>query len=368
MSENRIMHHFIHRSAFPELLSALTMDGYACIGPQVHANQIVFAPLTSCEQLPAGWQDAQQAGYYQLQQTEQAYWFNWSNTLSALKPYTFARQETMWTVKRDALGHLNFQTVEPQVEKTAVLGVRACDLAALALQDLHFLQGDFVDPYYQARRESLLLIGVNCTHASETCFCASTGDGPEIQTGYDILLSEIEDGFVVETASDKGQSLIERLNLPASTAAQWDRSRQRMQQARQQVRSILPKPPLYKYLEHSHWQELGERCIACGKCTEACPTCFCSRESDTLLGNGQESCHAREWDSCFNAEHGHVFGGNLRRTHTEYYRQWLTHKLSGWHEQFGRSGCIGCGRCITVCPVEIDLTEAVEVLLSVEET
>ncbi len=207
------MNHFLAREDFPHLLRALTQAGYDCVGPQIRQGAIVFDHLHSVTQLPQGFQDEQQPAHYRLQQTDSPYWFDWSNGASAIKPYTFAPQENLWAVQRDQSGRLRFQATLPQPQKTAIIGVRACDLAALTLQDQHFLHGKHVDPYYQARRESLLLIGVNCTHAAATCFCVSTGDGPEIRQPYDLLLSEIAAGFLLSSGSTAGATLAAQLPL-----------------------------------------------------------------------------------------------------------------------------------------------------------
>ncbi len=353
--------HFLARADFPALLAALHTSGYACVGPQICHGTIVFAPLTDSTQLPAGWQDTQQPGSYRLHQTGTPYWFDWANGASAIKPYTFAPQETLWTAHR-AEASLHFQATDPVAPKIALLGVRACDLAALALQDQHFLQGAQCDPHYQARRANLLLIGVNCTHAAATCFCVSTGDGPEIRAGYDLLLSEIAPGFVVRTGSVAGQQLAALLPLTPATPQQYADAQQRMQAATQQQRSLPSKPPLFAHLEHPQWQTVGARCLACGNCTSVCPTCFCHQAITQPSLDGLSSVHERRWDSCFQQGHSYLHGWQVRDNHPHHYRQWLTHKLAGWHEQFGRSGCTGCGRCITWCPVGIDLTAEVQAI------
>ena len=358
------MPHFLTRTDFPDLLKALEWEGYACIAPQVRQGAIVFDTLSSVAQLPTGWQDTQEPGHYRLHQTGSPYWFDWANGASAIKPHTFAPQESLWKVVRDESGRLHFKTILPKPQKTAILGVRACDLAALALQDQHFLHGEYPDPYYQQRRENLLLIGVNCTHAAATCFCVSTGDGPAIRSDYDLLLSETADGFVLETGSERGKQLASLLPLHEASATQQATAQQRMQAATQQSRHLPEKPPLYELLQHPHWEEVGARCIACGNCTSVCPTCVCHQEVERPALDGNSSTHERLWNSCFDPSHSHIHGGAVRRTHKNYYRQWLTHKLAGWHEQFGRSGCTGCGRCLTWCPVGIDLTAEVAAIAS----
>lgn len=355
---------FLKRETFPALLDMLASAGFDCIGPQVRQGAIVFDRLEKVEQLPAGWQDEQQTASYRLHQTGSPYWFDWANGASAIKPYAFTPQESLWKVSRDASGRLSFHSLPPTARKTAIIGVRACDLVALAIQDQHFLYGKFADPYYKARRDNLLLIGVNCTHAAATCFCVSTGDGPEIHDGYDLLLSEIDEGFIVASRTIQGEQIAGQLPLTAASDAQLSLARQRMQVACDQQRSLPTRLSLYDRPNHPHWQEIGARCLACGNCTSVCPTCFCHQEVEQPSLDGNTSTHDRRWDTCFQPGHSYIHGWQVRSNATEYYRQWLSHKLDGWHEQFQRSGCTGCGRCITWCPAGIDLTEEVKALAS----
>ncbi|MDQ2695202.1 MAG: 4Fe-4S dicluster domain-containing protein, partial [Pseudomonadota bacterium] len=201
----------------------------------------------------------------------------------------------------------------------------------------------------------------NCTHPAATCFCASTGDGPEVGDGADLVLSELDEGFLVAAHTDKGRALLPRLPLGQASAEQADRARQEIQAgaARQQRR--LPgrnlRDALFANLDHPRWAEVAERCLSCGNCVSVCPTCFCHAEADVPSLDGSAVEHVRQWDTCFSAGHGYIHGLLIRPDTRTRYRQWLTHKLGGWHDQYGRSGCVGCGRCITWCPVGIDITE-----------
>ena len=262
---------------------------------------------------------------------------------------------------RAADGELAFTGVEAEVEKIAVLAVRACDLAALYLQDKHFLQGAFVDCHYRAAREGLFVVAVHCTHSAATCFCTASGDGPRADYGYDCALTEIDGGFVLEVLSGRGQSLADRLPLQPASEAQSTSAREAVADAAAQQQRKLPgrrlRDQLYGQLDHPRWSEVADRCLSCGNCTAVCPTCFCHGEADLARVDGEGSVHYREWDSCFAGRHGYIHGLYLREQTRDRYRQWITHKFAGWHDQFGRSGCVGCGRCIAWCPVGIDVTE-----------
>ncbi len=352
---------FLPRTRFQALLDALQQAGYRCVGPQSRDGAIVYDTLGQAERLPQGLRDSQGPGAYRLEKTASPRFFSWANGPQALKPFLFAPRESLWRSERNASGEIRFSEIKPPAESLAVIGVRACDLAALRLQDQHFLEGAFSDSYYAARRQSLFLVVVHCTHPAETCFCASTGDGPRADRGFDLALSELDDGYLVEAGSDKGRALAVQLPLVAVTAAQRETADREVEEAARRQTRNLPsrnlRDALFSNLSHPRWEEVAMRCLSCGNCTSVCPTCFCHSETDETALDGRHSLHGRQWDSCFTQGHSYIHGMTVRADTRTRYRQWLTHKLGTWHEQYGRSGCVGCGRCITWCPVGIDITQ-----------
>ncbi len=355
---------FLPHNRLHELFQWLQQQGYRVIGPQVRDGAIQYRDLDSVDELPWGVTQTQFPGEYRLQQNGHPGAFAWANGPQALKPYLFAPHETLWRVSRSEEGKLGFSTPLPEGPPLAVIGVRACDLAALAIHDRHFL-GDTPDAHYAARREKMLLIAVNCSHPAATCFCASTGDGPEVTQPFDLLLDELNDGFVLQAGSDIGNNLMTHLALqPPSdtqlTTAEHQRRAASLQQRRLPSQNL--REALFANLEHPRWQEVGSRCLACGSCTSVCPTCFCHGEQEVPALDGASSDHVRQWDSCFSVNHSYIHGLVIRAETPQRYRQWLSHKLGSWHEQFGRSGCVGCGRCISWCPVGIDITEEATVI------
>ncbi len=357
---------FLPRARFGDLFDALRSSGYRCIGPQVRHGAILYQDIEGPEALPQGWRDHQEPAGYRLEQIDSARQFAWATGPQAIKPNLFAPRELLWSVQRDAKGELDFSPMMPTAEPLALIGVRACDLAALRLQDAHFLDTDQTDPHYRVRRERLFLIAVNCSHPAATCFCVSTGDGPDAERDCDLVLDELDDGFQVNSVSERGAALAAGLNLQPLPAE----SPRQIEQQRAHARSVqwrrLPgrdlRGLLDTTLDHERWAKVAGRCLSCGNCTSVCPTCFCHSQHDDAKLDGSGSVHYRQWDSCFTADHSYIHGITVRKDTRLRYRQWLTHKLAGWHDQFGRSGCVGCGRCITWCPVGIDLTEEIAAL------
>ncbi|MDA8093217.1 MAG: 4Fe-4S dicluster domain-containing protein [Betaproteobacteria bacterium] len=351
---------FLPRERLSALMDHLRSEGYRCLGPVVRDGAIQFASLAQADEFPIGWRDRQEKGSYALQAAGDARMFAFANGPQGLKPWLFAPRETLWRVdgRKAALA---FEPAEVEDARLAVIGARSCDLAAMAIQDRHFLGGERPDGAYAARREGLFVVAVNCTHASATCFCASTGDGPATRDGFDIALTELDDGFVAASGSERGARALADLGLASAGDVREAEARARVAAAGAAQTRALPgrdlQAALFANLMHPRWDEVAGRCLSCGNCALVCPTCFCHCEREEVSGDGTSAEHYREWDSCFSEGHASIHGRQVRPDIRSRYRQWLTHKLGSWHDQFGRSGCVGCGRCITWCPVGIDITE-----------
>ncbi len=352
-----------------QLLEVLRDGGYLPVGPTVRDGAIVYDELGSADELPVGWSERQQPGEYRLERRGDAARFGFTIGPGSLKRWLFPPETRVWAARRTDAG---FETSdEPELPRYAFLGVRPCDLRAVAVQDLVFLGGAQTDSTYARLRAASLLIAVNCRQAAATCFCTSMGDGPHATENdhADIVLTELlEDGhrLVAEARSERGAAVLETLAGTAVSDADLAAVAAQAEAATAGVeRAMDPeglRELLFRNLEHPRWDEVAQRCLTCANCTMVCPTCFCASFDDAADLTGDNVERRRRWDSCFTLQHSAMHGGSLRRTTRARYRQWLTHKLASWHDQFGTSGCVGCGRCLTWCPVGIDLTEEVAAL------
>ncbi len=351
---------FLPVENFQVLLDALREQGYRVLGPRVEDGTIRIDEIRDADAMPIGIESDQSPGRYRLRQAEHRRRFAWAAAAQTLKPLTFAPREDLWTCRRDDDGRLSFERCEPVAESLAVIGVRACDLAAMKLQRQHFLAPGAEDPWFRARFGALFIVAVHCATAADTCFCAATGDGPvAARNSFDLALHELDDGYICEAGSYDGEKLLQGLALKNATPAQLQAAEaQSTACAQSQQRSLPDEIPakLMQSLEHPYWERVGERCLSCGNCTAVCPSCFCHQQHDEITLADASAGHYRAWSSCFTHNHGYIAGHRLRPTPAKRYRQWLTHKFATWHDQFGRSGCTGCGRCIAWCPVGIDVT------------
>ncbi len=351
------------------LLAALRERGYRVVGPTLGDQAIIYDDIESVDELPQGWIDEQDGGHYRLVESGDGSFFSYVVGPQSWKKYLHPPVQTLWRARHDGTGVE--VTPEPaEEERFAFIGVRGCELQAIAVQDRVLLQGPHVDPHYQARRRDAFIVAVNCGRAAGTCFCVSMDTGPKVEAGFDLALTELtgEGGstFVVEAGSDAGREVLAALPQRAATSGEVAAAETVVAATAAAMGREMPaeglRDLLSRNLEHPRWAEVAERCLTCGNCTMVCPTCFCTSVEDASALDGSETSRSRRWDSCFTIDYSYIHGGSVRTSTQSRYRQWMTHKLATWHDQFGSSGCVGCGRCITWCPVGIDITEEVRAI------
>jgi NAD(P)H-flavin reductase/formate hydrogenlyase subunit 6/NADH:ubiquinone oxidoreductase subunit I len=362
---------FLPRESFATLVDALR-DGRRLLGPRVRDGAITFGDLEAAEELPIGIGDEQSPGRYRLRDRGDDRAFGYAVGPTSLKETLFPPRETLFRAERRADGKVGFVAVKPKPEATAVLGARACELAAIGVQDRVFVHGVASEPRYRARRDALrLVVAVQCTSPAATCFCGDAGTGPRVHgDAADLIATEVDAGLVLEARTDEGARLLDRLPTREVAGDEHVEAERDLDAATTKTRTGrlafegLPER-LFAALDHARWDEVAARCLACGNCTSVCPTCFCSHAEEAGATAGAlegRSERVRVWESCFSSDHGAMHGANPRATTKDRYRQWLTHKLGSWVAQFGTSGCVGCGRCTTWCPAGIDLVEEARAL------
>ena len=353
------------------LVSMLHSDGYAVHGPTVRDDAVAIAPLADAPALPHGWSASQEPGGYRLHRRDDTTVFGVTHGADSWKKLLHPARIRLWTATRAAEG-FSLQAERAPEAPLALFGARACDLRAIAVQDRVLLEGPYPDADYAARRTGAFIVAVDCAEPSGTCFCVSMGGGPAATAGFDLALAELDADapgrhrFVVRVGSARGGAVVARLGLAAATAADVAAAGEIGAKAAGRMGRAMDaagaRALLAERRESAHWQDVAQRCLTCGNCTMVCPTCFCTTVQDTSDLTGDVAERWRLWDSCFSFGFSEVAGGVVRKSADARYRHWISHKLSGWYEQFGESGCVGCGRCITWCPVGIDITAEVAAL------
>lgn len=369
----------IERSNLDGLFKALREKGYELIGPTVRDGAVVYDTLTSSSDLPVGLTDEQDGGNYRLKKRNDQALFGYAVGPHSWKKFLHPPKIRLWEARRTKEG-FQIDRNHDAAALMAFIGVRSCEIHAITIQDKVFLEGVFIDPVYQLRRQNIFIVALNCGQAGGTCFCVSMKTGPKVTADFDLTLTEVlekdQHFFLVEVGSDKGREVLKKMTHRPAEKSEIEKAETILRQTAAQMGRSMDtqnlKELLYANLEHPRWDEVAKRCLSCANCTMVCPTCFCTTVEDTTDLTGNHAERWRRWDSCFTMDFSYIHGGNIRSSAKSRYRQWLTHKLAGWLDQFGSFGCVGCGRCISWCPVGIDMTEEVrgirEGQLAQEET
>ncbi|QES47045.1 4Fe-4S ferredoxin [Streptomyces venezuelae] len=360
----------LDRDGLDALVRALKQRGLTVVGPTVRDGAILLAELESADELPYGWGVELEAGRYRLHRRGDGAAFAHSAGPQSWKSFLHPERVRQWTADRGPGGGITVREERHQAVSYAFLGVRPCDLRAIRILDRVMSGGRYRDPAYLSRRTGAFLIAVECTEPGATCFCVSMGTGPAADTGYDLALTEVVDDaghrFLCRSGSAEGAAVLAEIPRRSADAPTRTAAADAVGAAAERMGRSMPPVDLRTLmrdnLEAERWDDVTARCLSCGNCTMVCPTCFCTTTEDVTDLTGDHAERWRRWDSCYDLDFSLLHGGPVRATPRSRYRQWLTHKLGTWHDQFDSSGCVGCGRCIVWCPTGIDLTEEAHAL------
>ncbi len=354
------------------LVEELRRRGFRVVAPVLRADAIVLAEIETAAELPYGWGVDVAPGSYRVRARADRAAFGHSAGPQSWKQFLHPPRRRVWSSDGDDDDDGDGVGAESEPgPRYAFLGVRGCDLAAIGVLDRVLAGGPHPDDSYTGRRGGVFIVGVNCTEPGGLCFCASMGTGPACGPGRsDLTLTELVDGeavrYLVEVGSDLGARVLDAIPHRAAEPGEMRTAADEIASAATRMGRRMPETDLRQLLIDSrrspHWAEVADRCLTCGNCTMVCPTCFCTSVTDVTDVTGGHAERWTEWASCFEMDFTFVHEGPVRRSGPSRYRHWLTHKLSSWHDQFGSSGCVGCGRCVAWCPTGIDITEVMAVL------
>ncbi len=285
---------------------------------------------------------------------------NLNDYTATIKKAAFPQDETIFAYHSGDSG-VEIKDVQ-DMPKTVVFGIRPCDAKGFVILDSLF-KGDYEDPYYLKRREATTLIGHACVEPTNRCFCASVGGSPTEREGLDLLFIDINDSaYMVEVFTDKGKAIVESAGdlLTKAGASDKDKRDQAAKTAQGKIRRSVNLENLHELLpkafKNEVWKEIGNKCIGCGICTYNCPTCHCFDVQDE--GSKLDGRRLRVWDGCMYPEFTvHASGENPRKDRGDRIRNRMLHKFSFYPQNLGHIACVGCGRCIEMCPVNEDLIE-----------
>ena len=279
----------------------------------------------------------------------------------SLKEFFFPEREVLFEYQLQGDGVRLVPPSSPGETTRVVFGARPCDAAALAILD-HVFAWDYLDSFYLERRGKTVVISLACEQPARTCFCTSLGGSPTGIEGSDLLLTPLSDVYHVQIITERGRALVEKYGqFFQESDERWERQRSQVEaELREKVTKRLDIEGLSEALDFDSpvWETLTQQCIDCGVCTFLCPTCHCFDIQDE--GSPDAGARVRLWDSCAFREFTKMTVAQPRPTHYRRYRQRIMHKFRYYVENFGRTLCVGCGRCIAHCPVGIDITEVLD--------
>lgn len=330
---------FLKKEGISKLIEAVNKEGSVFVAPKMDARQVVYAPVEKMDEVV----------------------FDYIIPRNSFKEFLFPQTEP---IARFAIGKegVDLRGVEVDPDETVIFGSRPCDAASVASLGAVFNWG-FKDEFYNKRENKAIVMTVACTKVDDGCFCTTVNLTPDSPKGSDILLKETKDGeYVVETVTEKGKRFVERFKdvftlQPIANSLLPTANVKPIKGI--DVKRIKEWLKDTKHYENPLWAELARKCIGCGACTFSCPTCHCFDIVDE--GGAFEGERIKNWDSCqFEFFTLHTSGHNPRDTQYKRWRNRFMCKFNFYPNKFSSRGCVGCGRCIRVCPVRLDITEVME--------
>jgi len=330
----------VRKSEMNSLLRKLSRS-YLVFGPVKKDDEFVFDEIRSAEDLELGY----------------------ITTRLPPKKYLYPPVETLFSYEKNVIVENKHGNAD---RKQLIFGIHPCDVNAILLLDKYFL-GDYKDPYYLRRRENTVIAALTCGEIGDNCFCESFGTGPSLKEGYDLLLTEVGDRYLVEIGSKIGEQIVQEARLSDATTEDFREKEKRLKAARAKFKKKVNTDNLaevmFESLKHNIWTELKGTCLSVGSCSLVCPTCFCFSTHDTVDLTLEKGERWREWDSCQLLEYAEVAPqGNFRKDRGARVRHWMNCKLCYVKLRHGIFGCVGCGRCIRDCPAGIDITEVARII------
>ncbi|MBW2220184.1 MAG: 4Fe-4S dicluster domain-containing protein [Deltaproteobacteria bacterium] len=329
----------ISKQNLKKLPAWLVEAGFRVIAPKKGAETILFGEISSYEEYDKDCLKPERS----------------------IKEMFFPHTEKLFKYRHMGKGKVKLKESENFAPKTVLFGVRPCDAASLPIMDKIF-SWDYQDNYYLKRREETCLISISCEKCDEFCLCTTLGLSPTSEDGSDILLlKRDEESFYAQVITQKGEEI-------CSQAAEFfedtnDKAPEGFRGPEIKADLEQIKPWLDSHFENEMWDELGLRCLGCGSCTYVCPTCHCFDIIDE--GGLKSGASIKNWDSCgFGLFTLHASGHNPRSTQHRRYRQRIMHKFKYYIDKFEYTSCVGCGRCVKSCPVDINLGDILETINS----
>lgn len=308
--------------------------------------------------------------------------FDYPNTKMSVKEFFFPQTENLFVfdAEKNKVSHTDNEAMTHNMQKI-LFGVRPCDALSISLLDKVFMESEPPDPYYIKRKDSTRVISLACNYPRPTCFCTSVGCGPDSETGADIIFFDLKDRFLIKSVTPEGGEILESVKTLLNPVTSYDleEKTRSMLEAKNRVKKNFELDGLEKKLDNfdaSYWDKLYEKCLGCGICTYLCPTCHCFDITDEVIktphpslplkGGGRKGGgrRVRTWDSCmFSLFVLHASGHNPRPTQKERMRQRIMHKFNYTLKNYNQIFCVGCGRCVTHCPVNIDIRHLIKEIM-----